>query len=444
MLRALASIYPNRRLWHLIGLLVALYALGYFVPAFYPIARVLTLAFFVILFADVGLLVVSGKAITGSRQLPMRLSISDQNDISLQFSSNYGFPLNLTVLEELPPEFGQSGLKFELAMRPYSTAARTYQLKPLRRGILTFGVTNVYASTRIGVVARRFRIGQQQEVKVYPSFLQMRRFEIMAISNRLTEVGVKPVRRRGTQIEFDSIAQYVPGDDFRHINWKATSRREELMVNRYQDERTQSVYCVIDMGRTMKMPFGGMSLLDYAINSSLVLANTALLKGDKAGLITFDSQIGVALPADRRPGHINRFLETLYNLRTSFMEPNYEALYPFVHRRVAQRSMLVLFSNFETLYAMQSKRSVLLSIARRHLLLVVLFENTELLGLTSGTARSIKDVYVETAAEKLVFEKRLIARELNNLGVLTLLTRPADLSVGIINKYLEVKASRMI
>lgn len=444
MLRALANIYPNRLFWQLIGLLVVLYALGYFVAFFYPIARVLTFVFFVVLFADVGLLVVSGKAITGSRQLPIRLSISDRNDISVRFSSNYWLPLNLTILEELPPEFGRSGLRFELTMRPYSTAVQTYQLKPLRRGVLTFGVTNVYASTRIGVVARRFRIGQQQEVKVYPSFLQMRRYEIMAISNRLTEVGVKPIRKRGSQMEFDSIAQYVPGDDFRHINWKATSRREELMVNRYQDERAQSIYCVIDMGRTMKMPFGGMSLLDYAINSSLVLANIALLKGDKAGLITFDSQIGVALPADRRPGHINHFLETLYNLKTSFMEPNYEVLYPFVHRRVSQRSLLVLFSNFETLYAMQCKRSVLQSVARRHLLLVVLFENTELLGLTNGTARSIKDIYVETAAEKLVFEKRLIARELNNLGIISLLVRPADLSVSIINKYLEVKASRMI
>src|SRR5690606_40532545 len=123
-----------------------------------------------------------------------------------------------------------------------------------------------------------FRVSQNKTVPVYPSFRQMRKYELPAISNRLTEFGIKKIRRIGQNREFEQIKEYVVGDDYRTINWKATARRGTLMVNTYQDERAQQVYAVIDKGRTMKMPFEGMTLLDYDINASLVISNIAIRK----------------------------------------------------------------------------------------------------------------------------------------------------------------------
>ena len=163
----------------------------------------------------------------------------------------------------------------------------SYFLRPVKRGEYSFGAVNVFASSPIGLVSRRYQFSQNKMVPVYPSYIQMRKYELLAISNRLTDTGIKKIRRVGQHTEFERIREYVPGDDYRTINWKASARKSHLMVNNYQDERSQQVYALIDKGRAMQMPFNGMSLLDYAINASLVISNIAIKKSDKAVLITF-------------------------------------------------------------------------------------------------------------------------------------------------------------
>ena len=135
--------------------------------------------------------------------------------------------------------------------------------------------------------------------------------QLLAVSNRLQEAGVKRIRRLGHSMEFEQIKEYVRGDDYRTINWKATARKDGLMVNNYTDERSQQIYCLINKGRVMKMPFAGMTLLDYAINASLVLSNVALVKQDKAGLITFAENLDTFILADKKPTQMNLLLETL-------------------------------------------------------------------------------------------------------------------------------------
>ncbi|MEJ2617906.1 MAG: DUF58 domain-containing protein [Ignavibacteriaceae bacterium] len=154
----------------------------------------------------------------------------------------------------------------------------SYNLKPVKRGEYNFGSINLFVSSPLKLVLRKFRFSGDKIIPVYPSYIQMRKYELFAISNRLSDVGIKRIRRIGHSTEFEQIKEYVIGDDYRTVNWKATARKNELMVNNYQDEKSQQVYNVIDMGRTMKMPFNGMSLLDYAINTSLVISNIALHK----------------------------------------------------------------------------------------------------------------------------------------------------------------------
>ncbi len=199
----------------------------------------------------------------------------------------------------------------------------------------------------------------RQTVKVYPSYIQMRRYQLLAVSNRLQEAGVKRIRKLGHSMEFEQIKEYVRGDDFRTINWKATARKDGLMVNNYTDERSQQIYCMINKGRVMKMPFGGMTLLDYAINASLVLSNVALVKQDKAGLITFAENLDAFVLADKKTTQMNLLLETLYKQQTHFLESDFEKLFSVIRNRISNRSLLILFTNFESLESLQREMPAL-------------------------------------------------------------------------------------
>lgn len=245
-------------------------------------------------------------------------------------------------------------------------------------------------------------------------------------------------------MEFEHIKEYVRGDDYRTINWKASGRKGDLMVNNYTDERSQQIYCLINKGRVMKMPFEDMTLLDHAINASLVLSNVALVKQDKAGLITFAENLGTFIQADKKTTQMNRLLEALYKQNTRYLEADFEKLFSIIRQRVTNRSLLVLFTNFESLESLQRELPALKKIARYHLLLVVFFENTELQSLLDKKARKLEDIYIRTIAEKFVFEKKLMVKELHKNGIASILTAPKNLTVNTVNKYLELKTRMSI
>jgi uncharacterized protein (DUF58 family) len=245
-------------------------------------------------------------------------------------------------------------------------------------------------------------------------------------------------------MEFEQIKEYVRGDDYRTLNWKATARHGNFMVNTYTDERSQQIYCLINKGRVMKMPFEGMTLLDYAINASLVLSSVALQKQDKAGLITFAQQLDAFIAADKKPTQISNILETLYKQQTNFLEPDFEKLFSVVRNRITQRSLLVLFTNFESFESLERELPSLKKLAHYHLLVVVFFENTELKELTESKVTDTEDIYIKTIAEKYRYEKQLIAKELQKHGIVSVLSTPQKLTVNSLNKYLELKNKQSI
>ena len=255
---------------------------------------------------------------------------------------------------------------------------------------------------------------------------------------------MKKIRKLGHSMEFEQIKEYVRGDDYRTINWKATARKDALMVNNYTDERSQQIYCLINKGRVMKMPFNGLTLLDYSINAALVLCNVALVRQDKAGLITFEKNIDTFLPADKKPTQMNAVLETLYRQHTDYLEADFEKLFSVIRNRITNRSLLVLFTNFESMESLQRELPALRRMAKYHLLLVVFFENTELKTLTETDAASLEQIYIKTIAEKFVYEKKLMVKELQKNGIPSILTTPENLTVNTINKYLELKTRMSI
>jgi uncharacterized protein (DUF58 family) len=319
----------------------------------------------------------------------------------------------------------------------------TYKLHPYSRGEFNFGHIICYASSPLRLLRRRFELAESETVKVYPAYQQLKRYQLMAIGDTAL-AGVKKVRRLGHSLEFEKIKDYVQGDDVRTINWKATARSTNLMVNTYTDARQQQVYCLIDKGRNMKMPFENMTLLDHSINACLAILNVALLKQDRAGLITFSNKVNDIIAADRRPDQLHRILETLYRQETQFKESDYEAVWSTLHKGVTQRSLMLLFTNFETFSSMERQLPFLKKIAQRHLVCVVFFQNTLLKEIHESNPDTIEGIYVKTIADQFNLEKRQIVKELRRHGVLSILTTPKNLTVDVINKYIELKARQMV
>ena len=359
----------------------------------------------------------------------------------------YNFPVHVEVIDEAPFQFQRRDIVFQCQPCPAAPRAPSTTRCGRPSGASTPSVRlNAFVATPLRLVRRRFRFDVGKVLPVYPSFLQMRQYELMAAHNRLTEMGVKRVRRLGQSMEFEQIREYVVGDDLRSMNWKATARAGRNMVNQFIEEKSQPVYCIIDKGRMMRMPFKGMTLLDYAINASLVVSNIAIHRQDRAGLITFSEQLGVFAKANHRPTQMHVIMELLYNQKTRYLESDFELLYSHVRRKVGQRSLLLLFTNFRhpgghappaPLPAPPQPRPP----ARRgHLL----HRYTELRELILAPSTNLDQVYLKTIAEKFDFEKRQIVKELGLHGIQAILSTPEDLTINSLNKYLEMKARGLI
>ena len=382
--------------------------------------------------------------VSAERFCTERFSNGDENIITLQVINHRSYKINVDVLDELPYQFQSVSKPLILLVEPGETRTHTYSLKPLERGEYYFGIINLFLLGPLGLAVRHIRSGSEKTVAVYPSFMQMRRYQLLSVTSQLEEKGSRQLRKIGSSQEFEQIKEYVPGDDYRTINWQATARRNGLMINTFMDERSQQVICIIDKGRNMKMAFEGMTLLDYAINASLVLSNIVLLKQDKAGLLTYGKTIDQFIAPDKRSSHISHLLETLYRQQTHFLDSNTEALYAAIRQRIKQRSLLILFTNFESMYGLQRQLPYLKKIASYHALLVIFFENTELSDMQKETAATLEDVYTKTIANKFSFDKRQMVKELQNAGIMALLTAPQKLNANVINKYIEVKARQMV
>jgi uncharacterized protein (DUF58 family) len=439
--RVIREIYTQFRLYAASSLIIILFVLGQFFDPMFLVAKILLLFFILLLIFDAVLLFFTNRQLVLARRiLPEKLSNGDENKVAIYVTNNHFFRLHIEVIDEIPPQFQVRDFAVRMVLKPKEEQTIHYVLTPKERGEYIFGFTIVYVSTQIGLWCRRIKFGNAAtKVSVYPSFLQMRKYEFLAISNQLVDAGIKRIRRVGSFSEFDQIKDYVVGDNYRTINWNATARRSKLMVDQYQEERSQQIFNVIDMGRSMQMPFNGMSLLDYAINSSLILSNTALLKYDKAGLITFNQKADTFLRAERGNKTMAKILELLYNQQTEHLESDYAWLSAFIRRNVTHRSLMVLYTNFETITSLHRQLAYLKHLSKNHLLVVVLFENTEVKTFAKANVHTLEAIYVKTIAEKFVYEKKLIVRELKKNGILSILTKPEDLSANLINKYLELK-----
>jgi uncharacterized protein (DUF58 family) len=440
----IGALFLTTRFYLVTGFCIILFITAFFYPGFFLFPKILLLVFIALVVIEYLFLFALSQVPAAKRLTADRFSNGDENKVELQVKNNMLFTVDMEIIDELPVQFQKRDWKLTYRFNAGEQKNIIYNLRPVERGEYHFGRIILYVSSLLGLIKRRHNIAAEQMIPVYPSFLQMRKYELLSQTSIQTEHGNKRMRKIGHSMEFEQIKEYVRGDDIRGVNWKATARKGSLMVNSYTDERSQQVYCIIDKGRLMKMPFAGLTLLDYAVNSTLVLANVCLQKQDRVGVMTFANKMGSLLAADRKPIQRENVLQLLYNQETAFLESDYEMLYMQIRNRIKHRSLIVLYTNFESLSGLNRQLNYLRSIAKHHLLMVVFFENTELHQLSHLDAVNIEDIYIKTIAEKFEFEKRLIVKELKKHGILSILTPPEQLTINAVNKYLELKARQAI
>ncbi len=440
----IGNLFLTTRFYLVTGLCIVLFVLSFFYKPILQVPKILLAVFVILVLIDYLFLFIMSRNPAAKRLTADRLSNGDENKIELQVINRMPFTVIMEIIDELPVQFQKRDWKLTHRFAAREQKNIIYKLRPVERGEYHFGNIILYVRSLLGLLMRRHDIDVEATVPVYPSYLQLRKYELLSQTTIQSEHGNKRMRKIGHSMEFEQIKEYVSGDDMRTINWKATARKGGLMVNNYTDERSQQVYSIIDKGRLMKMPFNELTLLDYAINSTLVLSNVCLQKQDRVGVMTFANRMGSLIAADRKPIQRENILQLLYNQETAFLESDYEMLYMQIRNRIKHRSLLILYTNFESLSGLRRQLNYLRSIAKHHLLMVVFFENTELHKLSHLNAGNIEEVYIKTIAEKFEFEKRLIVKELQKHGILSVLTAPENLTVNAVNKYLELKARQAI
>lgn len=435
--------YLTPRFYMALVLIILLLGGGYVFAPLFAVGQWILFVFILLALAD-GYILYRIRGIQASRRCADRFSNGDENEVSIHVENSYPHSVSLEAIDEIPFIFQQRDIDFRMKLQKGERKSIDYHLRPTRRGVYSFGHIRVFAVSRLGLLSRRYTCGIPQDIKVYPSYLMLHRYELLAISDNLTELGIKRIRKVGHQSEFEQIKEYVKGDDYRTINWKASARRHDLMVNIFQDERSQQVYNVVDKGRVMQQAFRGMTLLDYAINASLVLSYVAMRKEDKAGLVTFDEHFDTFVPASKQSGHMQILLESLYSEHTAFGETDFSTLCIHLKKQVSKRSLLVLYTNFSSMSSMKRQLAYLQQLNRQHRLLVVFFEDADLKAYISSPAKDTEGYYRHVIAEKFAFEKRLIVSTLKQHGIYSLLTTPENLSIDVINKYLEMKSHQLL
>lgn len=444
MIRIFSTLYITDRFFILLSVVITFAVGGFFIPWLYVLSIYLLFIFCGAVLAEAVLLYLPGSSLAAHRDIPQKMSNGDDNEVQIRVFNHYYYRIEIEVIDELPFQLQIRDFRILRKLDKGASSVIRYVVRPTTRGIYAFGNLLIYVQSRLGLIRRKYSFDQNAVTAVYPSFIQLRKFDLMTITDRLVMYGMKKVRRLGHTMEFEKINEYVNGDDIRTINWKATAKTGKLMVNQYQDEKSQSVYCVIDTGRVMKMPFDGMSLLDHAINSCLVLSSIIIRKHDKAGLLTFSKRTAPGLPASSGAGQMQKIVEALYAVKTDFLESDFNRLYSYIRQHITQRSLILLFTNFETMDGLSRQLKYIKAIAANHLVIVIFFENTALQHITEQKAASTEEIYDKVIAEKFAYEKKLIVKELSKYGIASVLTTPEKLTMDTINQYIMMKSKGMI
>jgi uncharacterized protein (DUF58 family) len=371
-----------------------------------------------------------------------RLSLGVENAIRLRVLNLDPRQVKIWVRDEPPEAFRTDTTRRILSGQAFSRQPweETYTVIPLNRGNYRFGDINLRWLGPLGLVIRQGQVKAAAAVKVYPNLLDIRRYDLLLRKERLREMGLRTVRQRGDGTEYDRLREYLPDDDFSHIDWKATARRNRPITIEYSSERSQNIMIVLDSGRMMLSPVGDIAKLDYALNAALLLSYVASGKGDRVGLLGFADDVHTYLTPKPGQGQFYRMLELLYGLQASLVEPNYRQAISYLALKQRKRAMVILFTDISGGPGIDDLVNQTLLLNRTHVVVVVSISDPDVHDAARQIPLNSSDVYQRAASVQLLDERRLTLDLLRRRGVFTLDIPANQLSLAVINQYLQMKA----
>lgn len=430
------------------GVLVLLFAapliaLGAFIRGFEWAGWVYVLLVLVMFFAD-WRMAGNIKRFDVERKHENKLSLGVQNPVMVNVRNRLRRGTSFKVRDEAPEAFQIETRVMQGSVPPLGMWSHIYHLQPLRRGDYAFGNITMRWMGPLGLVYRQGVLNMAESVKVYPNLMDVRKYDLMLRRNRLQEMGLRHTRMFGEGTEFERLREYLPDDEYRRINWKATARRHRPVTVQYQTERSQTVFAVLDTGRMMQSPVADIAKLDYAVNAVLFLGYVATGKGDRVGVMSFADDVSHYLAPKQGRGQFYRMLEILYAVDAQQVEPNYRKALTYLAVKQRRRALVVIFTDLSSGASLDSLVAQVSLLARTSLPLVVTISDPDVHAAASHIPKDTLSVYQRASASHMLDERRVVLDTLRTRGVLTLDVPANQLSLAVINRYLELKGRTML
>lgn len=376
------------------------------------------------------------------RRCADRFAIGGGNQVAVEMRNHLPRPLTLWVKDEHPPEMQVRGREHALTLLARGFAVMEYELTASARGRFHFGDIAVRVLSPWGLAWRQTSVPAAETVKVYPDFRAARRQVIEAY--RMGRAGERRRRLRGQGREFESLREFVVGDELRHVAWAASARRGKLVTRQYQIERSQSIMLMLDCGRLMTARIGAWSKLDYAVNAALALAYVVVAGGDHVGILTFTRRVDGFLPPRPGAGRLSEILELLHDVQPQLIEPSYARAFSHLNRYCRRRSLVVLLTDVVDADASADLLAHTATLPPRHLPLIVTIGDRDLRAFVKAKPTSLDEVYAQSVAEELLTQREQALNRIIALGGLALDVPTGELSVTLVNRYLDVKTRGLL
>ncbi len=370
---------------------------------------------------------------------PGQLSLGEANTVYWHIGSRWRGRLRIQLRRDVDEGITAEPDLLSAIVPPAGHVDLTQRLRPARRGRLNLGAIHMRYHTALGLCIRQFRIEQPHAVKVFPSVANLHRYDLAVRQHRRTELGQVRQRQRGQGRIFESLREYVPGDEPGDIAWKATARRRRLMVRNYEVDRGQHIVILLDCGRLMLPQVDNLSRLDYAINASLLLTYAAMKQGDAIGMLAFHNEVRRYLPPRRGRAALSRMNEALYTLEPEPIESDYDGACRYLGLRHRKRSLIVCFTDVIDRDVSADLLGHLARFARRHVAVCVTIRNLELEATAAQHAESVDDCFARAVAIDMLNHRQTALAAMRRCGVGVLDLPPAGITPGVLQHYLKLK-----
>lgn len=441
--------WPTKRLLLLMALPAVTSLLQVFVPAAIWLLGIALVAALALAFIDAFTLM-HPRSLSATRKHSRTISIGKSSKVSVELVNKSTGTCRMNVRDDLPDEFVADIREFNTVIGGESRTIFHYDLTSSSRG--QFSLNCVYAAIKssLGLWVRYCRLPCESIVNVYPDMQQIAEYDLLARTNRLSQMGVRRIRRIGQDNEFERLRDYTKDDNYKHIDWRTTARRRKLTVKDFQSNQSQRIIFLVDCGRMMTGQSGDLSLIDHSFNAMLMLSYIALKQGDSVGLLNFSNEIHSYTPPKGGIAQVNRLLHASFDQKARYVESRYDKAFLYLKTHCTRRSLVVLITNVIDEINAGQIQQYLTNLTGHHLPLCLLLKDHDLFDMVDGFETSPQamaespGLFHAAAAATIVDWRQQVLSDLKHRGVLAIESFPEQMTAQMINQYLEIKARHLL